>query len=73
MDQRQYLRNGLMKRPEIGIDYVLPLRWDDDQDLADLTNYLRWLSKRARIIIVDGSCQERFTRHHRAWTPLPST
>jgi hypothetical protein len=56
-----------MTRREIDIDYVLPLRWEDDRDLADLTNYLRWLSERARVIVVDGSRQELFSRHHRAW------
>jgi hypothetical protein len=56
-----------MTRPEIDVDYVLPLRWDDDKDLADLTKYLKWLSERVRIIVVDGSRQELFSRHDRAW------
>lgn len=56
--------------PSYDIDYVLPLRWDAGQHsdrAAELTDYLRWLSGRARVIVVDGSCQVVFDRHHQLW------
>ena len=56
----------------MSIDYVLPLRWerDDEVELGELTAYLRWLSGRARVIVVDGSPQPLFTRHHLEWSGL---
>lgn len=55
-----------------GVDYVLPLRWshDDPEELADLTAYLSWLVTQARVIVVDGSPEPVFTRHHLAWSGL---
>jgi hypothetical protein len=50
-----------------GLDYVLPLKWSDDADLPDLTEYLRWLSGRARVVVVDGSPDRLWRRHHHAW------
>ena len=47
--------------------YVLPLRWVHDGPLADLTRYLRRLSTRMEVVVVDGSPPERFAAHHRAW------
>jgi hypothetical protein len=35
--------------------YVLPLRWSDDGELAELTAYLRELSARVEVLVVDGS------------------
>lgn len=52
------------------IDYVLPLKWTDDGGLAELTDYLRWLSTRARVIVVDGSCEPLFSAHRNAWCGL---
>ncbi|WP_336213414.1 glycosyltransferase [Nonomuraea sp. LPB2021202275-12-8] len=52
------------------LDYVLPLRWDGDAGLAELTAYLRWLSRRAHVIVVDGSPGELFDRHARHWRGL---
>lgn len=49
------------------LDYVLPLRWDDDTGLEELTAYLLRLSRNARIIVVDGSPPEIFDRHARTW------
>ncbi|MBB5966693.1 glycosyltransferase [Planomonospora venezuelensis] len=54
--------------PELG--YVLPLRWEEDSGLDELTFYLRWLSRRARVIVVDGSPDEIFGRHARRWCGL---
>ncbi|MDA0637209.1 glycosyltransferase, partial [Nonomuraea sp. MCN248] len=54
--------------PELG--YVLPLRWEDDDGLDELTAYLAWLSRRARVIVVDGSPDALFARHARRWRGL---
>ncbi len=51
-------------------EYVLPLRWDDDGDLTELTAYLRELSSWLPVIVVDGSPPERFAVHSRAWAGL---
>lgn len=51
-------------------DYVLPLRWENDDDLADLSAYLWWLSPRAHVIVVDGSPPLLFRRHAAAWAGL---
>jgi Glycosyltransferase like family 2 len=48
-------------------DYVLPLRWSDDSGLAELTDYLRRLSRHAHVIVVDGSPPPLFAAHARAW------
>ncbi len=47
--------------------YVLPLRRDRDADLTELSAYLRWLSARAEVVVVDGSAPRWFERHRRAW------
>ena len=52
------------------VDYVLPLRWDTDQEVADLTRYLRWLQRHARVIVVDGSSPRLFASHHALWSGL---
>ncbi|MFG1942686.1 glycosyltransferase [Nonomuraea sp. NPDC048826] len=52
------------------LDYVLPLRWEDDAGLDELTAYLSWLSRRARVIVVDGSPAVVFARHARRWRGL---
>jgi Glycosyl transferase family 21 len=53
-------------------DYVLPLRWNDDAELDELTGYLTWLSRHVRIIVVDGSPASLFARHARAWQSIAS-
>ncbi|MBV9315523.1 MAG: glycosyltransferase family 2 protein [Pseudonocardia sp.] len=50
--------------------YVLPLRWDNDADLAELTEYLTWLAGRADVVVVDGSPPAVFERHARRWCGL---
>jgi hypothetical protein len=50
--------------------YVLPLRWSDDQDLDDLTDYLRGLPDWIELIVVDGSPAPLFERHLEIWGPL---
>lgn len=49
-------------------DYVLPLRWADDEGLDELTDYLRWLSGQIRVLVVDGSPAPLWERHHVAWS-----
>jgi hypothetical protein len=52
------------------MDYVLPLRWADDSGLAELTAYLRVLTRHVRVIVVDGSPAPLFARHAAAWRGL---
>ena len=47
--------------------YLLPLRWSDDRDLAELTAYLAGLPDWAEVIVVDGSPEPLFERHAIAW------
>lgn len=52
----------------IPASYVLPLRWSKDQELEELTGYLRWLHKTVEeVIVVDGSDPPLFERHRRAF------
>jgi hypothetical protein len=51
-------------------EYVLPLRWDDDRELEELTGYLRRISCWIPVTVVDGSPPERFEVHARAWAGL---
>jgi hypothetical protein len=50
-----------------GIDYVLPLKWDSDDELPELTTYLQQLSEHATVIVVDGSPERVFAAHAEAW------
>ncbi len=52
------------------VDYVLPLRWDTDRDVADLTRYLHWLQRHAHVIVVDASATQLFRSHHALWSGL---
>ncbi|GGO80298.1 glycosyltransferase [Nonomuraea cavernae] len=52
------------------LDYVLPLRWDDDSGLDELTVYLRGLARHVRVVVVDGSPAGLFERHARHWRGL---
>jgi glycosyl transferase family 21 len=48
--------------------YLLPLRWQTEgAELAELTGYLRRISARCDVLIVDGSPPALFARHHRCW------
>ena len=51
-------------------EYVLPLRWHDDHDLADLTAYLRELSQLLDVTVVDSSQPALFEAHRRAWAGI---
>lgn len=54
----------------MSVSYVLPLRWDRDDGLEELTAYLEWLSAHAHVIVVDGSPPPLFDRHHARWADL---
>lgn len=60
------------RRPVLPVEYVLPLRWSspDPDRLADLTGYLRRLTARVDVTVVDGSPPEVFARHAAAWRGL---
>ena len=45
------------------LSYVVPLRWDADRGLDELSAYLRWVAARAEVIVVDGSPSRNFGRH----------
>lgn len=48
-------------------EYLLPMRWDSDDDLPELTAYLAELSSAIPVLVVDGSDPELFSRHAQAW------
>ena len=51
--------------------YILPLRWEDDAGLGELTAYLRRLKRLSDdVIVVDGSPPDLFERHAREWKGL---
>ena len=51
-----------------GLTYVLPLRWRDEGDVAEMTAYLKWVARRCDVIVVDGSESEIFDTHSAAWS-----
>ena len=48
-------------------EYVLPLRWSADTELAELTCYLTRLCDWISVTVVDGSPAELFEAHRTAW------
>ena len=53
----------------LAVEYVVPLKWDGDDELADLTAYLHRLAEWTDVTVVDGSRRELFDDHHRLWHP----
>ncbi len=53
-----------------GLSYLLPLRARDDSGLAELTDYLRMLSSRCDVVVVDASAPQLARRHRAAWSRL---
>lgn len=51
----------------LALEYVLPLRWEDDDDLDELTAYLQTLADWVDVTVVDGSAEPLFGAHARAW------
>lgn len=58
--------------PDLAASYVVPLRWTADGPLDELTRYLRELSTRMEVTVVDGSPADRFAEHRRAWASFTS-
>lgn len=52
----------------LALEYVLPMRWTEDEALAELTAYLRDLARHVRVTVVDGSPEALFAEHARALT-----
>jgi hypothetical protein len=50
-----------------GLSYVLPVRGPADGDERELADYLRWLSPRVDLIVVDGSAPAAFHAHREQW------
>jgi hypothetical protein len=55
---------------DVHATYLLPLRWSDDRDLPELTEYLAGLPEWADVIVVDGSPEPLFERHADVWGSL---
>ena len=54
-----------------GLSYVLPYRsrpGDGDED--ELDRYLRWLSRRVQLIVVDGSDPDPVRAHRKRWASI---
>jgi Glycosyl transferase family 21 len=51
----------------LAVEYVIPLRWDNDDDLREFTEYVRTLSATVDVTIVDGSDDPLYRSHQRAW------
>jgi hypothetical protein len=52
----------------MSLTYVLPLRWQTDEDVSNLTAYLGHIANVAEVIVVDGSPPPLFAAHHDAWS-----
>jgi hypothetical protein len=48
-------------------EYVLPLRWSEESGLPELCDYLQLLSAWVQVTVIDGSDEESFARHARAF------
>jgi hypothetical protein len=49
------------------LSYVLPIKWDGDQDTAELTAYLETISRHVDLIIVNGSSRVNYEQHNAIW------
>lgn len=53
------------------LSYILPYRSrSGDEDLEELDGYLRWLSRRVDLLIVDGSDPVAFRAHRERWDSI---
>jgi len=50
--------------------YLLPVRSSPEEDIEELTTYLRGLPEWVELIVVDGSPPPAFERNAEAWAPL---
>lgn len=53
--------------PDRDAEYVLPLRWERDDGLDELTTYLVGLARHLPVTVVDGSPPPQFAAHAAAW------
>ncbi|GEK23435.1 glycosyltransferase [Cellulomonas xylanilytica] len=51
----------------VDAEYVLPLRWETDDELDELTSYLQELAAHLRVTVVDGSPGALYDAHARRW------
>jgi Glycosyltransferase like family 2 len=57
-----------------GLSYVLPYRsHPGDGDEGELDRYLRWLSRRVQLIVVDGSDPDVVRAHRERWASIATT
>ncbi|MCQ1956767.1 glycosyltransferase family 2 protein [Arthrobacter sp. zg-Y826] len=56
-----------MERRLPQLEYLLPLKWAEDTGLNELVEYLELLSRHVRVLVVDGSGDELYSRHERAF------
>ena len=56
-------------RPRTNAEYILPLKWTEDSGLEELCGYLEVLCTHLPVLVVDGSDEERFAAHGRAFPP----
>ena len=54
----------------VDAEYVLPLRWADDDGIDALTEYLRRLRDLVDVTVVDGSPPPQFAAHAAKWAAL---
>lgn len=52
------------------LSYVLPIRRARGGDLDDLPGYLRWLARRADVLVVDGSPPAAYAANGRSLAPI---
>jgi hypothetical protein len=62
-----FSRNSSRLSARMPVEYILPLRWSSDEGLSELVRYLRWVSTRVSVTVVDGSHQALFEAHRRAF------
>jgi hypothetical protein len=53
--------------PPWPVEYVLPLRWEDDGGSGEMSRYLRAIADVVEVTVVDGSDDPLFTAHKSAW------
>lgn len=56
-----------MEVDRLNLSYVLPIRSSAPQTGSEFSAYLRTISERAELIVVDGSDAGVFSEHERAW------
>ena len=49
------------------LTYVLPLKWAESGDVEEMATYLKELSGKCDVIVVDGSEPDVFDEHARSW------